>query len=91
MSPIITWGLGAGLGVALVDAVTLLATRALGAGNESEFIIAWFNILANVVLFSTVGLRVGRLTGLIRSAAEAGVLAALVAATANVALTYALP
>ncbi len=91
MSPLWAWGLGTGLCVALVDAATLLATRALGPGNEADFIVAWFNILANVVLFSTVGLRVGRLTGLVRSAAEAGVVAALVAAAVNVGLTYALP
>ena len=91
MSPTLSWGLGTGLCVAVVDAVTLLASRALGPASEADFVIAWLNILANVVLFSTVGMRVGRLTGLVRSAAEAGVLAALVAATVNVGLAYALP
>jgi hypothetical protein len=91
VAPTLKWGLGLGIVVALVD--TLSAFLARGHPPESDLAqyIALADQLANVVLFSIVGVRVGRETGIARAAAEAGVLAGVIAGAVAVSIPYVLP
>ena len=72
MAPSIVWGLGVGLVIALADAVTsFLAARSL----LTDWPISELDLTINVVLYTLIGFRVGRATGLVRDAAEGGVMA----------------
>ena len=84
MSPILKWGLGVGLMVAAVDSFSLYASRGLAPDGDAAQYIAIGDQLANVILFSLAGLRVGRETRIVRAAAEAGVLAGTVAGLAAI-------
>ena len=85
MSPTWTWGLGAGLVIALVDALAVLVKA--NAGDAAE-VVDLVDLLANVAILSFLGLRLGRLTGVVRSAAEAGVIAGAIAGLAALGLQY---
>ncbi len=85
MSPTLSWGLGAGLVIVVIDALTMLIRA--NAGDAAE-VVALVDLLANVAIFSFVGLRVGRMTGVVRSAAEAGVIAGAIAGLAAIGLQY---
>jgi hypothetical protein len=76
-------GLTTGLLIAIIDAAAILAPGALGISSE---VVELIDLLANIALYSHLGLRVGRATGVVRDAAEAGVIAGLVAATIGVGL-----
>jgi hypothetical protein len=80
----VTSGLTTGLLIALIDAVAVVAPGTLGINAE---VVEMLDLVANIALYSYLGLRVGRATGVLRDAAEAGVIAALVAATVGVAVT----
>lgn len=72
MAPSIAWGLGAGLVIALADAITsYLAARSL----LTDWPVEQIDLSINVVLYTLIGFRVGRATGLVRDAAEGGVMA----------------
>jgi hypothetical protein len=76
VAPSIVWGLGVGLVIALADAVTnFLAARNL----LSDWPIDEMDLTISVVLYTLIGFRVGKATGLVRDAAEGGVLAAFLA------------
>jgi hypothetical protein len=81
----------AGSLVALADTLTLLATRGMPAEGDTAQILAAADQVLNVVLFSIVGIKVGRATGIVRSAAEAGVLAGAIAGAVAVAALYLFP
>lgn len=87
MPPFVITALTTGLLIAVVDTAAILAPGSLGLSRDVVEIIDW---IANVALYSYLGLRVGRATGVIRDAAEAGVIAALVAATVAVGVSAAL-
>ena len=76
-----------GLLIALIDAAALVAPGTLGV---DENLVQYVDLIANIALYSYLGLRIGRATGVVRDAAEAGVLAALVAATIGLAVSFAL-
>jgi len=83
--PSLKWGLGAGFAIAAIDGLaTVIGTVA--APNAD--IVQVLDLLANVVLFSLVGLRVGRATGIVRDAAEGGVLAGFIAGVIGIALAF---
>ena len=90
MSPMVRWGVAIGLLIAVVDTIALLVVRALTPESEVGQIVALVDQIANVLLYSLAGLRVGRETGVVRSAAEAGVLAGVIAGAAAVLGTYVL-
>ena len=76
MAPSIAWGLGAGLVIALADAVTsFLAAREL----LTEWPISEIDLIINVVVYTLIGFRVGKATGTVRDAAESGVIAGFLA------------
>ncbi len=85
MSPTLSWGLGAGLVIVVIDALTLLVSANVAAAAD---IVELVDMLANVAILSFLGLRVGRLTGVVRSAAEAGVIAGAVAGVVGLAILY---
>ena len=85
MSPTLSWGLGAGLVIVVIDAVTLLVSPNVGDVAE---LVELVDLLANIAILSFLGLRVGRMTGIVRSAAEAGVIAGAVAGVVGLAILY---
>jgi hypothetical protein len=90
VSPMVRWGVAIGVLIAVIDAISLVAVRALTPESEVGQIVALANQIANVLLYSVAGLRVGRETGVVRSAAEAGVLAGVIAGIAAVLGAYVL-
>jgi hypothetical protein len=91
VSPTLKWGLSIGILVAMVDVISIVATRDMNPESGTAQYIGLIDQLANVVLFSMAGLRVGRETGIPRAAAEAGVLAGVIAGIAAIVTPLALP
>ena len=58
MSPSVVWGLGVGLVIAAIDTLSLVLIDMLGT---SQWPIADIDFMANIVLYSLIGFRVGRL------------------------------
>jgi hypothetical protein len=77
-------GLTTGLLIALIDAAALMAPGTLGINAD---VVEMVDLIGNIALYSYLGLRIGRTTGVLRDAAEAGVIAALVAASVGVGLS----
>lgn len=91
VSPVVTWGVSIGVLIALVDLVSVLVSRNFPADGDVAQYIGLADQLANVVMYSFVGLRVGREAGMVRSAAEAGVLAGVIAGAAAILTSFVLP
>src|SRR3954465_7205556 len=72
VAPSIIWGIGVGLIIAAADAVTIFLA---GTVNPPDWPIDDIDTLVNIALFSLIGFKVGRATGTVRDAAEAGVMA----------------
>jgi len=72
VAPSIVWGIGVGLIIAAVDAVAIVLA---GSVNVTDWPIDDIDTLVNIVLYSLIGFKVGRATGIVRDAAESGVLA----------------
>jgi hypothetical protein len=87
VTPSIVWGVGVGLVIAAIDTLTLVLTSTTMA---SQLPVADADLLANVMLYSLIGFRVGKSTGVVRDAAEAGVLAGVLVAAIAVAVTVAI-
>jgi hypothetical protein len=87
--PSIVWGIGVGLAIAAIDTASLVLA---GMSSTSQWPISVSDIdfLANVVLYTLVGFWVGKSTGIVRDAAEAGVLAGVLVAGIGIAATYVL-
>ena len=85
MSPTLSWGLGAGALIAAIDALTVLISANVGDAGEMVQLV---DLLANIAILSFVGLRVGRQTGVVRSAAEAGVIAGVIAGLASLVMLF---
>lgn len=84
MPPSVVWGVGAG---ALIAAIDTLAVVAIGRFGSNAELVQTIDLVANVVLYTLIGLRVGRATGVVRDAAEGGVLAALLVAGIGVVVS----
>jgi len=91
VSPILKWGLGVGFAIVLLDAAGVFASRSLPLDSDARQYVDLADNLANIVLFSLAGLRVGRETGIVRAAAEAGVLAGAVAGAVASLYPFLLP
>jgi hypothetical protein len=85
--PSVVWGIGVGLAIAAIDTVSLVL---VGMSGTSQWPISDIDFLANVVLYTLIGVRVGRSTGIVRDAAEAGVLAGVLVAAIGIVATYVL-
>lgn len=88
MPPSLAWGLGLGLLIAAIDTVAALLA---GSGQAANVPIGDLDQIANVVLYSLIGFQVGRRTGVVREAAEAGVVAALLVAAIGTVVAMTLP
>jgi len=88
VAPSIIWGIGVGLIIAAVDAAAIFLIGTLPA---NEWPIDEIDLLINIALFSLIGFRVGRATGLVRDAAEAGVLASVLVSAVALAMSRVYP
>jgi hypothetical protein len=87
VTPSVVWGIGIGLVIALVDAVT---TFLIARPAPSEWPITEVNIMLNVMLYTIIGFRVGKATGLVRDAAEGCVLAGFLVSAVGIAFLWVL-
>lgn len=87
MPPSVVWGVGVGLVIAAIDTLSLVL---MGAEGPNQWPIADIDFLANVMLYSLIGFRVGRATGVVREAAESGVIAGALVAAVAIGVTLAL-
>jgi hypothetical protein len=85
--PSVAWGLGVGLAIAAIDTASLVL---VGMSSTSQWPISDIDFLANIVLYTLIGFRVGKSTGVVRDAAESGVLAGVLVAAIGITATYAL-
>ena len=84
MPPSVAWGLTTGLFVAIVDTASIVLPGTLGINGDAVKIA---DLMVSVVLFAILGFRVGRWAGIVRDAAEGGVIAGVVAASIDVAFS----
>lgn len=85
MPPSVAWGVGVGLIIAVIDTVAIVL---MSMSGTSQGLISDVDFLANVMLYSLVGFRVGRITGVVREAAEAGVIAAVLVAAIALSINF---
>ena len=88
MSPSIVWGIGIGLIIATADAVTIVLA---GRFDPQQWPIDDIDMLLNIALYSLIGFKVGRATGIVRDAAEAGVIAGVLVGLAGLAVARTFP
>jgi hypothetical protein len=88
VAPSIIWGIGIGLIIAAVDAVTIILA---GSVDPNQWPIDDIDTLVNIALYSLIGFRVGRSTGTVRDAAEAGVLAGVLVGLIGVGVARLFP
>ena len=88
MAPSIIWGIGVGLIIAAADAVAVFLA---GSFDPAYWPIDDIDMLLNVALFSLIGFRVARATGIVRDAAEAGVLAGVLVGLVGLAVSRLYP
>ena len=86
MPPSVAWGVGVGLIIAVIDTVAIVL---MSTSGTSQGLISDVDFMANVMLYSLVGFRVGRITGVVREAAEAGVIAAVIVAAIALVTNFA--
>lgn len=84
MAPSIVWGIGLGLVIAAIDLASVLV---VGAFGPDCWPVGDLEMMASVILFSLIGFRVGKITGVVRDAAEAGVLAGVIVAAIAIAVS----
>jgi hypothetical protein len=84
VTPSVFWGLSVGLVIAAIDTVSIVL---LSTAWASQWPITDIDTLANVVLYALIGFRVGKVTGVVRDAAEAGVMAGVLVAAIGIAAT----
>ena len=85
MPPSVTWGVGVGLVIAAIDTLSVVL---MGMSGASQWPIEEVELLVKVMLYSLIGFRVGKATGAVREAAEAGVIAAVLVAAISIAVAY---
>ena len=89
--PTLRWGVAIGIAVIAADAISLVLARGYPPESDAVRYIESADLFANLVLFAVAGLRVGRETGVVRSAAEAGVLAGTMAGAAAILMSFMMP
>jgi hypothetical protein len=88
LTPSVAWGLGLGLLIAVIDTISVVL---IGSVGPSTVPIADLDQIANVVLYSLIGFQIGKRTGVVRDAAEGGVMAGILVAVVGIAVAFALP
>jgi hypothetical protein len=82
MSPILIWGLGAGITIAVVDLVSSEIIRGISDTDLAAAIVL-IDLLVNLGLCGLAGYRLGLARGQVRPGLEAAVLAGSIAGLAN--------
>ena len=85
MPPSVAWGVGVGLVIAAIDTVAIVL---MSTSGMSQGLISDIDFLANVMLYTLIGYRVGRITGVVREAAESGVIAAVLVAAIALTINF---
>ncbi len=88
MTPSVAWGLGLGFLIAAIDTISVIM---IGSMESTNVPIADLDQIANVVLYALIGFQVGKRTGVVREAAEGGVIAGVLVACVGIAVAYLLP
>jgi hypothetical protein len=88
VAPSIVWGIGVGLVIAAVDAVAIVLA---GSVNPNDWPIDDIDTLVNIALYSLIGFKVGRATGIVRDAAESGVLAGVLVGIIGIGVARVFP
>jgi hypothetical protein len=88
VTPSVAWGLGLGLLIATIDTISVFL---IGSMDSTNVTIAELDRIANVVLYALIGFQVGKRTGVVRDAAEGGVIAGVLVAAIGVGVSYLLP
>ncbi len=78
------WGLGVGLALAIIDAVSAEIRQAVG-GTDLTAAIELADLAANLTLYGLAGFRVARAAGAMRAGLEAAVLAGVLVGCSGVA------
>ncbi|HEX3246761.1 MAG TPA: hypothetical protein VHX16_15245 [Chloroflexota bacterium] len=91
MSPVMRWGLLAGIVVMVVDTISALITQGFPADSDTAQTVQMIDLGASVGMYALAGFRSGRALGIIRAGAEAGVLAGVLAGFLAAALAYVIP
>jgi hypothetical protein len=88
VAPSIIWGIGVGLIIAAVDAATIVLAGRL---DPNQWPLGDIDMLVNIALYSLIGFKVGRATGMVRAAAEAGVIAGVLVGLIGLAAAQVFP
>jgi hypothetical protein len=88
VAPSIIWGIGVGLVIAAADAATIILA---GSVDPNQWPIDDIDTLVNIALYSLIGFKVARATGIVRDAAEAGVIAGVLVGLAGLVVARAFP
>jgi hypothetical protein len=91
VSPVVRWGLLAGIVVMVVDTISALITQGFPADSETAQTVQMVDLAASVFMYALAGFRSGRAAGIVRAGAESGVLAGVLAGFLAAALAYIIP
>jgi hypothetical protein len=91
VQPVWRWGLLCGALIVVIDTAARLAAAGQPETSLQAALAANIDLLANLILFSVCGYQVGRQTRMVRSAAEAGVTAGLLAGVAALVVGQLIP
>ena len=91
MSPVLRWGLLAGIVVMVVDTVSALISQGFPAESDTAQTIVMIDLAVSAFMYALAGFRSGRAVGIARAGAEAGVLAGALAGVLAAGLAYVVP
>jgi len=91
VSPVLRWGLLAGIVVMVVDTVSALLTQGFPAESETAQTIIMVDLAISAFMYALAGFRSGRAMAIARAGAEAGVLAGALAGVLAGLLAYVVP
>jgi hypothetical protein len=91
VSPVLRWGLLAGIVVMVADTISKLIIQGFPADGDTAQTVQMVDLAASVFMYALAGFRSGRATGIARAGAEAGVVAGILAGLVAAALGYVIP
>jgi hypothetical protein len=91
VSPVLRWGLLAGIVVMVVDTISALITQGFPAESDTAQTVQMIDLAASVFMYALAGFRSGRAVGIARAGAEAGVLAGGLAGALAALLAFVMP
>jgi hypothetical protein len=91
VSPVLRWGLLAGIVVMVVDTVSALISQGFPAESDTAQTIVMIDLAVSAFMYALAGFRSGRAMAIARAGAEAGVLAGALAGVLAAVLAYVIP